>query len=99
MARVPMVTRTITTTKAVILCVNTENGETFDKEVLLPRTYKKDADVLKRAVDVINDEHIKAVHVKSTEEIETYYGMTEVEFVQLAKPIPKHVAKEAEKTE
>ena len=40
--REPMVTRTIQTTKAVVMVVNTEQGETYTKEVIVPRTYKDD---------------------------------------------------------
>ena len=40
MARIPMVTRTIQTTTANVLCLNIKEGEPFNKEVVLPRTYK-----------------------------------------------------------
>ena len=40
MARVPMVTRTIKTTYAKVLCVSIVENKTFEQEVALPRTYK-----------------------------------------------------------
>ena len=37
MARVPMVTRTITTTNAKVLCVSIAENKTFEQEIALPR--------------------------------------------------------------
>lgn len=96
MARIPMVTRTITSTKAIILCVDTESGQTMDKEYILPRTYKSNEDALKKAVELSNGESVKPVHVKSLEVIEDYYGITEEEFVKVAHIVPKPTKKEAE---
>ena len=42
MARVPMVTRTIVTTKVNVMCLDTQKGEPFNESVTVPRTYKDD---------------------------------------------------------
>lgn len=81
MARIPMVTRTIVTTKATVLCVDLESQTPFEKEVVLPRTYKNDSEMLKVAESIINTETVKAVHIKSSSLEETLYGMTETDFV------------------
>ena len=38
MARQPMVTRTIQTTHATVLCLNIPDAEPFNQTVVLPRT-------------------------------------------------------------
>lgn len=100
MARVPMVTRTITTTKANVLCLDIQKGEPFNKVVILPRTYKDDKALLKQVSKVIDNEEQKAVHVVDKEEVETLYGMTEQQFIELAQVLPPRDSKaETEETE
>lgn len=95
MARIPMVTRTVTTTHATIMAADLIKGEIFNEIVVCPRTYKSDKDLMKfLSGDYDNDEH-KAVQVISTEVVETLFGMTEVEFMAHAKPIVKPVKDEA----
>lgn len=88
MARIPMVTRTITTTKATVLCLDIVAGEPFNYVVTLPRTYKDDKALMKQVSKVIDNDTRKAVHVVDKEEVETLYGMTEQEFINLAKQLP-----------
>ena len=42
MAREPMVTRTIKSTKAVVLLMNITTKTPEEKEVIVPRTYEKE---------------------------------------------------------
>lgn len=88
MARTPMVTRTIVTTKAIIMCLDVEAGEPFNKEVTLPRTYKDEKALLKKVRPLVETDTVKAVHVVDTEEVETLYGMTEQEFIENAQILP-----------
>lgn len=88
MARVPMVTRTIQTTRANVMCLDIERGEPFNKEVILPRTYKDEKAMLKQAEKVINNETVKAVHIVEFKVEETRYGMSEQQFIEEAKVIP-----------
>ena len=83
-----MVTRTITTTKAIVLCMDIAQGEPFNKEVILPRTYKDDKALMKQVSKVIDNDTVKAVHVVHKEEMETLYGMSEQEFIEKAKVLP-----------
>ena len=91
MARVPMVTRTITATKITAVCLNIETAETFNKTVTLSGTFKDEKSMMKAAEKVLNTETEKAVYIVFSEEIETLYGMTEQEFIQLAKVLPPRV--------
>lgn len=88
MARVPMVTRTIQTTTANVLCLNIKEGEPFNKQVVLPRTYKDEKSMMKVVEKVINTDDVKAVHIVNTEVNETLYGMTEQEFIYFARVLP-----------
>ena len=85
MARKPMVTRTITTTRVNVLCLDIIKAEPFNKEVTLPRTYKDDKKLLKTVAEVIDNDSVKAVSIVDKVELETLYGMTEQEFIDHAK--------------
>lgn len=99
MARKPMVTRTIITTKVIVLCLDVNSAEPFDETVTLPRTYKDDKKLLKSVEEVINTDTVKAVHIVDKKEIETLYGMTEQDFINNAKVLDPATRKEAEASE
>ena len=84
MARKPMVTRTIVTTKVNVLCLDIQSAEPFNKVVTLPRTYKDDKKLLKKVEEVVNTDNVKAVHIVDKEEVETLYGMDEQLFIEQA---------------
>lgn len=88
MARLPMVTRTIQTTRCTVLCMDISIGEGCNTEVTLPRTYKDDAHLLKAVKKVIDTDNLKAVHIVGHEVCETLYGMTEQDFIANAKVLP-----------
>lgn len=90
MAKQPMVTRTITTTTAVILCLDVESGEACNRTVTLPRTYKKDKEILK-AAEPMMESYVHPVHVVDTTVNETLYGMPESTFLMYAQEIHKPV--------
>lgn len=87
MARLPMVTRTITVTKVNVLCLDIERAEPCNKVVTIPRTYKDEETILKKVKPLLETESLKVVHVVDTETDETLYGMTEQKFVELAQPL------------
>lgn len=93
MARTPMVTRTIITTRANVLCLNIEQGEPFNKVVEVPRTYKTDEELLNKVKSLAETPTEKCVHIVDKEEIETLYGMTEQEFIEHATVLPPRVEK------
>lgn len=88
MARIPMVTRTIITTKVTVLCLDIQSGEPCNKTITVPRTYKDDPSLMKVVRPMIETETLKAVHVVDKQEIEKLYGMTEQEFIEKAKLLP-----------
>lgn len=100
MPRIPQVTRTIQTTKAVVLCLDINGEKPFNKEVVLPRTYKDEKHLLKEIKKLIETDELKAVHVVSTEVQETLYGMSEQKFIENADILPpRAIASEAAETE
>lgn len=96
MARTPMVTRTIQTTKANVLCLNIVEGEPFNKVVTLPRTYKDENAMLKVISNMVDNDEVKAVHVVDSYVEETLYGMTEQRFIELAQIMPPRKAANAD---
>lgn len=102
MARKPMVTRTIITTKVNVLCLDIVTAEPFNKEVILPRTYKDEKKLFKKVEEVVNTDEVKVVHIVDKSEFETLYGMTEQNFIDNATildPITRKPLEEAEDTE
>lgn len=88
MARTPMVTRTMQTTKVSVLCLDIEQGEPFNEVVTLPRTYKSEKDMMKAVSKIIDTDTVKAVHIAASKVEETLYGMSEQEFISYAKILP-----------
>lgn len=88
MARVPMVTRTIVTTKVNVMCLDVQMGEPCNKVITVPRTYKDDEALMKKVRPLLETETLKAVHIVDKQEIETLYGMTEQDFIEHAKLLP-----------
>jgi hypothetical protein len=88
MARITMVTRTITTTEVEVLCMNIETVQVETKTVTLLGAYSSDDIMLKKVKEQLESETLKPVHIQSTKEIETLYGMTEADFINIAKALP-----------
>lgn len=96
MAREIMITRTITSTKANVMCLDVEAGEPFNETVEVARTYKDDEALLKAVKPLIETDTIKAVHVVDKEVVETLYGMPEQVFIMNAKVMPPRKQKTEE---
>lgn len=88
MARQPMITRTIQTTKATVLCIDLANEQPFTQEVVLPRTYKDERSMMKKIKPLVENDHVKAVNVRNVVVESTLYGMTEQEFINVANILP-----------
>ena len=96
MARKSMVTRTITTTKVNALCLDITTSEPFNKEVILPRTYKDEKSLMKKLQEVVDTDDVKVVHVVDKIEVETLYGMDEQTFSEKAAILDPETRKELE---
>lgn len=87
MARKPMITRTILSTKVTTLSINLETAEPYNETFILPRTYKDDKTILKILSKSHDDDQHKIVAVVATEVMQKKYGMTEQEFIDVAKEL------------
>ena len=85
MARKPVVTRTIISTTAIVLAVDTVNESLVEKTVILPRTYK-DEQAIKKAIATLGllPETLVVSKVKEAMESERRYSMPEGRFIKHA---------------
>ena len=88
MARQSMVTRTIPTTIANVLCLNIADETTSKKEVTLSRTYKSEQALLKAVKKLYETDDVKIVHVVDHSTKNVRYGQTEQKFIENAEILP-----------
>lgn len=88
MARIPQVTRTLKTTTAKILCVDTDTEKSFSHEITLSGVFKDDKAILKRVKKEVETDTLKPIHVIESTVQTSLYGMTEQEFIKVAKILP-----------
>jgi hypothetical protein len=88
MARVAMVTRTIVTAEVDVLCMNIESLQVETKHVSLLGGVSDETTMLNKAKTQLETPTLKAVHITKVTELETLYGLTEEDFVKLAKELP-----------
>lgn len=94
--RKPMVTRNFKITRANVLFLDPRSGNTYQQEVVIPRTYQSTEKMLKAVKKAYDDESTKALHIMSSATDEMLYGMSEQDFINGAtlldpvtrKPIP-----------
>ncbi len=97
MARQQMVTRTIDSTKVKALCVNVSTQETETKEFNISGKYADDekgnTKLLNATKSVAETEDSKVVAILEKEAQETLMGVTEQEFMAIAKVLPPRPVK------
>jgi hypothetical protein len=96
MARVAMVTRTVTETTLAIKCANTETEAFEVVEAVVAGDYKEDSATLKTVARRAIKDRKELVFMSCTvvSKKETLYGMTEEEFVSHATVLPPRGSKE-----
>ena len=87
--RKPMITRTIQTTRATVMFIDTTDPTPYTNDIVLPRTYKNDDAMLKLVKQMCETSTIKAVAIMSSTVESALYGMTESDFVAHAHIIEK----------
>lgn len=87
MARERMVTRTVSETTVTVMCVNVTTAEMENKVYTLGQVSNQ-SDALKALKKLYETDTFKLVAVVSMEVTEQLYGMTEVEFIKLARKLP-----------
>lgn len=94
MARARKVTRTISSTKVIVMCVDTETATVSNYEVEIAGVYSDEKKLMKAVTKVVETETLKPVSIVSTEVIETLYGMDEHKFIEMAEVLPPRDKKE-----
>jgi hypothetical protein len=94
MARARKVTRTISSTKVVVMCVDTQTAVVENYEVTIAGVYSDDKKLMKAVTKEVETATLKPVSVVSTEVIETLYGMDEQKFIETAEVLPPRAKKE-----
>ena len=88
MARERMVTRTVLLTTAEVMCVNVDTANVVVNSYELSGTFSDMDSVLKQLRKTYETENFKLVTIQNLTEREVLYGMSEVEFIKLAKELP-----------
>lgn len=94
MARVRKVTRTISSTKVIVMCVNTETAVVENYEVEVVGVYSDEKKLMKAVTKEVETETIKPVSIVSKEVVEVLYGMDEQKFMEMAEVLPTRDKKE-----
>lgn len=82
--RKPMVTRTISSTKVIALCVNPQTADTFEETFMLSGKIDDKAKALKKLSKLFNTDELTIVAVRSLAEVNELYGMNEADFIKSA---------------
>lgn len=94
MARSRKVTRTIPSTKVVVMCVDTETAKVDNYDVELIGVYSDEKKLMKAITKDLETATFKPVSVVSKEVIELLYGMDEQKFIEMAEVLPPRDKKE-----
>lgn len=82
-----MITRTVVVTKCECVCVDVTTVETLIKEYSLSGSYPNNEQVLKELKKAYETDTFKVVAIQSLKEEEKMYGLSELEFIKLAKEL------------
>lgn len=93
MPRNRKVTRTISTTIATVLCLNTETAEPFNESVEIAGIVKDEKALLKAAKSLLDNETVSAVKVVDVTVNSALYAMDEQDFIKAAEKLPLRTAK------
>lgn len=96
MARIKMVTRTVDITVVKVMCLNMESMQGEVRTFELTGLYNDNDSVIKDVKKLYESDIIKPVAVVDTETKEVLYGMTELDFIKLAKVLPPRTGNKEE---
>ena len=91
MARKRMVTRTVKFESVTAMTVNLEDRTTGEITCQITGKFKTNEDLLKLVKKSVDTDDLKVVSIISHESVEQLMGMTEEEFIDLARYIEKPV--------
>lgn len=94
MARERMVTRTVNLTVAEVMTVNTTTAEVQTVTVEVSGGLSTDKEIMRAVKAAHETEDVKCVKLMNVSVKEVLYGMTEAEFIRLAKVLPPRSVKD-----
>ena len=96
MARVRMVTRTVNENTYTCMCVDTISAEIINRDFVVGVEFDTDEQALKHFQKQYNTDGFKVVAVVAHSVKEILYGMTEADFIRLAKVLPPRSSEKSE---
>lgn len=96
MARERMVTRTIISTKCVVLALDTQTVEPSNLTVEVSGSYQNEEKLMKAVKTVAETRTLKIVQILTTETVEKLYGVSEQKFMEIAQELEPRKKKEEE---
>lgn len=99
MARKRMVTRTVKFESVTAMTVNLNDRTTGEITCQITGKFKTQEDLLKLVKKAVDTDDLKAVSIISHETVEQLMGMTEEEFIELARYIEKPAQNTDQNTE
>ena len=99
MARIRMVTRTITVNVLEVMCVDTTISEVTTKQFELTGETLTNEKALKLLKNEYETDTFKLVAIQKTEVREEMYGLKETDFIKVAKKLDPATRKEMEEAE
>lgn len=94
MARTRKVTRTISSTKVIVMCVDTQTAVVDNHEVTIAGVYSDEKKLMKAVSKEVETATLKPVSIVSKEVVVTLYGMDEQKFIEMAEVSPPRDKKE-----
>ena len=83
-----MVTRTVVVTTVEVMCLNVETAGVEINGYTISGTFTDNETALKAVKKLHETNTYKCVAVQGMEETEILYGMSEIDFIKLAKVLP-----------
>lgn len=88
MARERMITRTVTEVTVKVMCVNVETAQVEVVDFKVYGNYENIDVILKTLKKQHETDNYKLIKVENAHTTEKLYGMTEQQFIELAKELP-----------
>ena len=96
MARERMVTRTVSVSNVQVMCLDVTTAEVVVQNFKLTGEYTDFAQALKAVKKAHETDTFKCVNVMAITMEEVLYGMTELDFIRLAKVLPPRSGNKSE---
>jgi hypothetical protein len=91
-----MFTRTVQLTHVTAVVANDKEMKMYEKEIVLPKTYRKNWDMLKRIKSMYDTDEEKVVSIKDSKVVTERWGATEEEFLSVAHKLDDKEVQEVE---